>query len=136
MIIDQFGVLTDKEAITNGGFSKVIPVFPFRGRGDNPINIYMATSEAFTAATAITVTVQESDSDTAGFADIGSYVLAKPDKGAWLCFSLPKSLKKPFVRLKYNVTGTATPGKLFAAVTGNVPEFYEKGLYLDGKERQ
>ncbi len=119
MIIDNFNVFSDNVAVAAGN-SNVVSVMPFLGRGE-PVNVTLCVTKDVNNLTSLTVKLQQSDTPTGAFADVGSGItltLAELKAGNTFRFELPDNAVKPSLRLNYTIAGTApSTGKLFAAIT-------------------
>lgn len=135
MIVDNTLVFSDSQAITaNAGSTNVVDIGAAgtayghaaavaRDIGKaTEIPLYVSVTEAFNNLTSLKI-ILESDDNT-GFSsakEIASktYLLAELTLGARLPFpaEIPEGADERYLRLNYNVTGTApTTGKIFAAV--------------------
>lgn len=135
MIVDNTLVFSNSQAVTaDAGSTNVVDIgaagtafghsAPVRrdiGIGTE-IPLWISVTEAFNNLTSMTVSLQTDDN--AGFStpkEVASrtYLLAELTLGARLKFpsELPEGTDEEFVRLYWDVTGTApTTGKIFAAV--------------------
>ena len=127
MLIDQFCVFFDNVPAAATANSAAVNVSPYAGR-DERVNVTVIVTGA--GAASLEVTLQESDATT--FTDVTTYNLAKTaGVGAVLVFALPYPVAKKFVRLSYDLTGTPTGLKIFAAVTRDHFAPYSAGQYID-----
>ena len=132
MIIDQFNVFSDNVAVTATGNSNAVQLMPYMGRGEQQY-ITVLVKTAYSAGATVSVGLQECDTATGTFTDVASgFTLPSPTKaGSLLIFSLPANTAKPFLRLKYTVTGTPAAGNLFAFIGPEQFAPYSAGQFVD-----
>lgn len=139
MIIDNTLVLSDHQAVTaDAGSTNVWDTLavgrpvgwvtdraPDRGEGVKPVPMLVEVTEAFNNLTSMTVSLQVDDnaafSSARTVATSEAVLLASLVAGYKFSLfgHLPKGVNERYVRLYYDVTGTApSTGKIFAAVTG------------------
>ena len=130
MIIDQLSIFFDNAVVAASAVSPGINVSPFAGR-DEPVNVTTMLTGSNGGTAGLEITVQESDDKTT-WSDVGTFHLEKPDTAAVILnFALPRPVKKKFVRLSYELDGTATGLKIFAGVTRDHFAPYAKGQFID-----
>lgn len=131
MIIDQLNVFTDTKQVLSSASSEVVELMPYMGRAST-LYITVLVREAYSAGSTVKVDLEESDDNTTFTTAAASFTLPTPTaKGSILTFSLPANVKKPYLRLKYTITGTPTTGKLFAVIGPEQFAPYDKGLYIN-----
>lgn len=133
MIIDNLNVFSDNVSVAAGN-SAVVNLMPFSGRGE-PVNVTIRVTKNVNNLTSLTVKLQQSDTPTGTFADVGGGItltLAELQAGNTFRFSLLDNVLKPSLRLNYTIAGTApSTGKLFAAITRDVQLNYAAGQKID-----
>lgn len=131
MIIDQLNVFTDTKQVLATATSDTVELMPYMGRS-GPLYITVLVREAYSAGATVKVDLEESADNSTFTTVAASFNLPSPTvKGSILTFSLPANVQKPYLRLKYTITGTPTTGKLFAVIGPEQFAPYEKGLYID-----
>ncbi len=134
MIIDSHLILFEGAVSTTSGDPVGLTSLHTPGKVQ-PILINTRITEDLAGATAVTLTLQQSDSENGSYADVTGASLSltasdfKVGKRTGWRF-LPRSVVKPWLRLKISVTGTPTGGKLFCALSGFEDEGYEVEQYL------
>ncbi|MDR1947615.1 MAG: hypothetical protein LBQ51_10700 [Desulfovibrio sp.] len=137
MITDQFNIFFDNVATAATANSVSIPLMPWMGRNE-PVNVTAIVSGSTnTKPVTLAVKLQES-ADNAAFTDVATFAMTKADTlGAVLVFALPYNLRERYVRLSYTLTlgsgetAAATNFKIWAGVTRDDFEPYERGQYID-----
>lgn len=127
MIFDRQTLFSDAQAVTATAVStNTIDLGPIAtgrkrrvGLGEK-IPVVIQVVEAFAGATSLTVSVQESDTESSGFADIATSVAVpvaslKPGYRFEIDV-MPRNQSKRYIRLNYTVEGAATAGRVTAGV--------------------
>ncbi len=130
MIIDSHLVLFEGPVSATQGEPVALTSLQTPGKV-SPIHIVARFTENLKGATSVTLTLQQADSQTGAYSDVagGAITLAAADcvvgrRTGWRY--LPRSVEKPWLRVKMTLTGTATGGKLFCAISGYEDEPYEE----------
>ncbi len=130
MIIDSHLILFEGAVSATTGAPIALTSLQCPGKVE-PVLITTRFTENLAGATAVTLTLQQADSQTGTFTDVtgGQMTLSAADfvvgkRTGWRF--LPRSVEQPWLRLKIAVTGTATAGKLFCAISGYEDEPYEE----------
>jgi len=126
MIFDKQTLLSDAQAITaTAASTNVIDLGPIKHKREtgfgSKIPLVVQVVEAFATLTSLAVSVQQSDAEGSGWADIattGPIPVADLKAGYRASLDvLPRNLNKRYLRLNYTVAGTApTAGKVTAGV--------------------
>lgn len=131
MIIDQLNIFTDTKQVLATANSDAVELMPYMGRS-NTLYITVLVKEAYSTGATVKVDLEESANNSTFTTVAGSFTLPTPTaKGSILTFSLPANVQKPYLRLKYTITGTPTAGKLFAVIGPEQFAPYANGLYID-----
>lgn len=138
MIIDSNLVLWDGVVSTKKGNAIALNALQIPGKAE-PIPLAVRFTENLAGATAVKIKLQQADSKDGTFSDVpgASIDIAAADfrvgkRVAWRF--IPRTLTKTWLCLDVTVTGTATAGKLFAAVMREEDEPYEAGQYISKGE--
>lgn len=126
MIFDKQTLLSDAQAITaTAASTNVIDLGPIKNKREtgfgSKVPIAIQVVEPFNNATSVAFSIQQSDAEGSGWADIatsGAIPLADLKAGYRPVLDvLPRNLNKRYLRLNYTVAGTApTTGKVTAGV--------------------
>lgn len=128
MMIDNDTVLSDKQAVTDTALSDFcyeVSDTQAVNLGPSNIGFTVLAQEDFVGATSIDIQVVGSASEDMSSPEVlfssTPILLAKLVKGPLFTGSLPMHKPFKYIAFNYVVDGTATAGKLFAALTyGNV----------------
>lgn len=106
------------------------------GKTNRPIPLCIKLLGDPTGVTSLALKLTEADSEKGSYTDVpGSSVTIttadiKPGKVVVLRY-LPAATAKPWLKLSATVAGSASEGKLFAAVVREDELAYEAGMYID-----
>ncbi len=130
MIIDSHLILFEGAVSTTTGAAIALTSLQCPGKVE-PVLITTRFTENLAGATSVTLTLQQADSQTGTFSDVTGAQMTVPaadfvvgKRTGWRF--LPRSVEKPWLRLKVAVTGSPTAGKLFCALSGFEDEPYEE----------
>ena len=140
MLIDSNTVSINGTALGSSAVTgDAVPLNLFKKPGrQNPICVYVgkAGDAAFAGGTSVAIKIQEGDTETGSFTDVGGVTtvpLAAMNKGGnFGPRFLPAQVSKPWVKIVVTPSGTFTAGKVFAAVVREDDLPYEEGMYIDG----
>ncbi len=138
MLIDNSLVLFEGAVSTGKGSAIALNALQIPGKAE-PIPIICTCTEALAGATKVTFVLEQAEEKSGTFTEVAGTTLAieKDDFTVGKCIGwrfLSRSLTMPWLRLSMTVTGTATAGKLFCAVSGFEDEPYEVGQYINKGE--
>ncbi len=135
MIIDSNLILFEGAVKTGNGDAVALNSLQIPGKAE-PINITTKFTENLAGATSVTLTLEQSDSQDGTYSAVSgaSLSIAAADfvvgkRIGWRF--IPRTVVSPWLRLKLTVTGTATAGKIFCAISGYDDEPYEAGQYIN-----
>ncbi len=130
MIIDSHLILFEGPVSSTTGAPIALTSLQCPGKVE-PVLITTRFTENLAGATSVTLSLQQAESETGTFSDVTGAQMTLPaadfvvgKRTGWRF--LPRSVEKPWLRLKVNVTGTPTAGKLFCALSGFEDEPYEE----------
>lgn len=104
------------------------------GKTLDPIPLLFSLPVAVTGATAISVKLQQCDTETGTYTDVpnGSASFTNLAVGVKHVLKyLPRDTTKHWVKLVVTVTGTATAGEIYAAIVREIPDGYEAGQFIN-----
>lgn len=129
MLYDAKNLFSNNQTIVGAGASVVSENVIHHGGGDfgngEPLYISLATTTPFVGVTAFAVALETSDvEDFATLETLYTHdvpILAVTDPGSNVIANLPPipAKTRPYIRLKYAVTGTATAGTIYCGITGH-----------------
>ncbi len=129
MIIDSQLILFEGAVTTSSGTPIALTSLQCPGKVA-PILITTRFTEDLAGATSVALSLQQAAEENGVFSDVVGAQMTVPvadfkvgKRTGWRF--LPRSVEKPWLRLKVTVTGTATAGKLFCALSGYEDEPYE-----------
>jgi len=129
MILDEQGLFSDEQAVTDSAASdNIIKTNGDIGKG-TPVPILIQVTEAFAGLTSLTVSIQTDDaenfSNAVTLASSGAVPAASLTNGYRFPIKfLPSGIKK-YLRLYYTVTGSnASAGKITAGITDGLQESF------------
>ncbi len=130
MIIDSQLILFEGAIATGTGSPIALTSLQCPGKVE-PILIVTRFTENLAGATSVSLTLQQASEEHGSFSDVAGAQLTVSaadftvgKRTGWRF--LPRSVEKPWLRLKVTVTGTPTAGKLFCALSGYEDEPYEE----------
>ncbi len=134
MIIDSQSILFEGPVSSTTGTPVALTSLHTPGKVQ-PVLISTRITENLAGATAVTLTLQQAESQSGTYSDVSgaSLSLSAADftvgkRTGWRF--LPRTVVNPWLRLKLSVTGTPTAGKLFCALSGFEDEPYEAEQYI------
>ncbi len=134
MIIDSHLILFEGAVKTDTGTAIALNSLLLPGKVA-PILIDTRFTEDLAGATSVTLSLEQSDAQNGTYTSVSGASITinaadfKVGKRSGWRF-LPRTVVNPWIRLKVTVTGTATAGKLFCAISGFEDESYEDGQYI------
>lgn len=138
-MLDNFAVFSDKQAVTATALSQPIDFLPLSPQSGEPICILCRVIEKFNNLTSLKVEIHTSATENGTYTvDTAARAIPLADlvAGAELGIRFLPPVDKPWVKLRYVVTGTAaTTGKIFAAVTIAEEFPFRDGLYFSGRNQ-
>ena len=136
-MLSKLDMFSNNQAITaTAASTNYVDVGLFAGRGEK-VDVLVRVSEAFNNLTSLHVSVTECDTVDGAYTDVASTTeipLASLIAGYDFKINVLPAVSKRYIKLHYNVTGTApTTGKILAALEAGEDATYVDGLYFSAR---